>query len=122
MRAACITGHGGNEVVRVGECSDPRRSRGEVLVRIHAAGLNRVDLYMRNSGNGITHRLPQIMGVDGAGTIVEIDDDERRLSVNQHVVLHPGLGFPKLALRLPGCVVTGLVCHPLDKPSCADVS
>ena len=62
MRAAYITGHGSNEVVQVGEWPIPRRSRGEVLVRVHAAGLNRVDLYMRESGAGITHRLPQNNG------------------------------------------------------------
>ena len=92
MRAVYITGHGGNDVVHLGDRQAPQRSRGEALVRIHAAGLNRVDLYMRESGAGITHRLPQIMGVDGAGTVAEIDPDERRLSVGQSVVLHPGVG------------------------------
>ena len=67
MKAAFLTGHGGNEVVTVGERPLPPRAPGQVRVRLHAATLNRVDLYMRDSGAGITHRLPQIMGVDGAG-------------------------------------------------------
>ena len=50
MKAAYLTGHGGNEVVTVGERPMPERSAGEVLVRLHAATLNRVDLYMRDSG------------------------------------------------------------------------
>ncbi|NML18000.1 zinc-binding dehydrogenase [Azohydromonas sp. G-1-1-14] len=91
MRAAYLTGHGGNEVVCVGPRPRPVRAPGEVLVRMRAATLNRVDLYMRDSGAGITHRLPQIMGIDGAGTVEEADADEPLLQVGQRVLLHPGI-------------------------------
>ena len=89
MRAAFITGHGGNEEVKVGDFPDPVRGPGEVLIRLHAATVNRVDLYMRDSGAGIRHRLPQIMGLDGAGTVSAIDEDEKRVHVGQRVVVHP---------------------------------
>ena len=79
MKAAWITGHGGSEVVALGECARPARSDGQVLVRLRAATANRVDLYMRDSGAGITHRLPQVMGLDGTGTIEEVDADEALL-------------------------------------------
>lgn len=102
MRAVYLTGHGGNDVVAVGERPVPSRARGEVLVRMRGGGLNRVDLYMRDSGAGITHRLPQIMGLDGAGTVVDADDDERRLSVGQAVVLHPGIGCGRCEFCLRG--------------------
>lgn len=92
MKAVCITGHGGNEVVEVREHVLPARAAGEVRVRMRAATLNQVDLYMRNSGAGITHRLPQIMGLDGAGTIEDVDAGEPYLHVGQEVVLHPGVG------------------------------
>lgn len=91
MKAAWITGHGGNEVVAVADVNAPGRKPGEVLVRMHAATLNQVDLYMRNSGAGITHQLPQIMGLDGAGVVEALDPSERSLSVGQQVVLHPGI-------------------------------
>jgi NADPH:quinone reductase-like Zn-dependent oxidoreductase len=91
MKAAFITGHGGNEVVAIGERPRPRRAPGEVLVRMRAATLNRVDLYMRDSGAGITHRLPQVMGIDGAGTVEEVDAAEPLLQVGQRVLLHPGI-------------------------------
>ena len=91
MKAVFITGHGGNEVVAVGERPMPVRRPGEVLVRLKAATLNRVDLYMRDSGAGITHHLPQIMGLDGAGVVEETDSDEPWLSTGQPVVLHPGV-------------------------------
>ena len=92
MKAVFITGHGGNEVVELRDCERPVRQAGEVLVRMHAATLNQVDLYMRNSGAGITHQLPQIMGLDGAGVVEELDGTERELSVGQRVVIYPGLG------------------------------
>ena len=51
----------------------PVRRPGEALLRVHAAGLNRVDLYMRDDGTGITHTLPQVLGVEAAGVIAEAD-------------------------------------------------
>lgn len=91
MRAAFITGHGGNEVVQIGQRPEPIRAPGEILVRVKAATLNRVDLYMRDSGAGITHTLPQIMGLDGAGVVEEVGADERGIKVGDRVVLHPGV-------------------------------
>lgn len=38
-----------------------------------AGSLNRVDLYMRDNGAGITHVLPQVMGIDAAGIVVEAE-------------------------------------------------
>lgn len=91
MKAVFITGHGGNEVVRVDDCARPVRQPGDVLVRMHAATLNQVDLYMRNSGAGIRHQLPQIMGLDGAGVVEEVDATEQLLKPGQKVVIHPGV-------------------------------
>ena len=72
MKAASIVGHGGNEVVTVGPRPMPQPGPGEVRVRLHAATVNRVDLYMRDSGAGITHTLPLVMGIDGAGCVTTI--------------------------------------------------
>lgn len=91
MTAACIVAHGGNEAVQVLQRPRPERAPGEVLVRLHAATVNRVDLYMRDSGEGITHRLPQIMGLDGAGVVEDVDAAESQLRPGQSVVVHPGI-------------------------------
>lgn len=92
MLAAYLTGHGGNEVVTVGPRPMPQRRPGEVLIKILAATLNRVDLYMRDSGQGITHNLPQILGLDACGVVVETDAGETRLKPGQRVALHPAIG------------------------------
>jgi NADPH:quinone reductase-like Zn-dependent oxidoreductase len=91
MRAVYLTGHGGNEVVVVGERPAPERQPGEVLVRMHAATLNRVDLYMRDSGAGITHKLPQTMGLDGAGVIEALDAGDHGLQIGQKVQVYPAV-------------------------------
>lgn len=105
MKAAFLTGHGGNEVVSIGERPDPVRRPGEVLVRMRWATLNRVDLYMRDSGAGITHRLPQILGLDGMGIVEETDAGERLIAPGQQVVLHPAIGCGRCEFCLRGDIV-----------------
>lgn len=102
MKAAFLTGHGGNEVVAVGERPLPARAPGEVRVRLQAATLNRVDLYMRDSGAGITHHIPQILGLDGAGVIDQIDAGDPLLQVGQRVLLHPGIACGRCEFCLRG--------------------
>ena len=110
MQAVVLTGHGGNEVVEVQRLPKPTRAPGEVLVRVHAATLNQVDLYMRNSGAGITHRLPQIMGLDAAGVVEACDADEPRLRVGQRVLVYPGVtcGRCEFCLRGEGVLCTSM--------------
>ncbi len=91
MQAVYLTGHGGNEVVAIGERPMPVRQPGEVLVHLHAATLNRVDLYMRDSGAGITHTLPQVMGIDGAGVVETVEEGYPGLKVGDRVLLYPGV-------------------------------
>lgn len=118
MRAALLTGHGGNEVVRIGERPVPPRGRGEVRVRLHAASLNQVDLYMRNSGAGITHPLPMILGVDGAGVVDTVDDDEPTLRPGQRVMLYPALHCGRCEFCLRGdpvlCTTVGYLGEHRD--------
>jgi NADPH:quinone reductase-like Zn-dependent oxidoreductase len=58
---------------------------GKARVRLRAASVNRVDLYMRDNGAGITHELPQTLGVDGVGDVVEAEG----FSTGERVILYP---------------------------------
>ncbi len=107
MKAAFITGHGGNDIVQVRAHHLPERMPGEVRVHMRAATLNQVDLYMRNSGAGITHRLPQVMGLDGAGTIEACDEGDPLLRPGQEVVIHPGVACGRCAFCQRG---DGVLC------------
>ncbi len=53
--------------------ADPTAASGELVLKVVAGSLNRVDLYMRDSGAGITHVLPQVMGIDAAGIVLEAE-------------------------------------------------
>lgn len=108
MKAAYIIGHGSADAVVYGDRPIPQRQPGDVLVQMHAATLNRVDLYMRDSGAGITHQLPQIMGLDGAGIVVEADASESRLRTGQRVVLHPGVSCGRCEFCRRG---EGVLCN-----------
>ena len=92
----------------VGERPRPQRKPGEVLLRLSAATVNRVDLYMRDSGAGITHSLPQIMGLDGAGTVAEVDESETRWRPGDAVVVYSGVvcGRCEFCLRGEGVLCT----------------
>ena len=70
---------------------DPIPAPGESVMRVVASSLNRVDLYMRDSGVGITHKLPQVMGVEGAGEIVEARARQRAAAGDESDPLFRGV-------------------------------
>lgn len=72
----------------LGDAAQPRPGAQDVLVRMLAASLNRVDIYMRDSGAGITHTLPQIMGVDGVGEVVSAPEGSK-LVPGSRMILYP---------------------------------
>lgn len=72
----------------LGDMPSPPRPPGHVRLRMIAASVNRVDLYMRDSGAGITHELPLIMGVDGVGEVLEADPDSG-LAPGRPAILYP---------------------------------
>ncbi|BDG09418.1 NAD(P)H-quinone oxidoreductase [Anaeromyxobacter paludicola] len=75
MRAVTFTGKGGPEVVAVREVEDPAPARGEVLVRVRAAALNRADLLQRRGlyppPRGTRDDIP---GLELAGEVVRCGD------------------------------------------------
>jgi zinc-binding alcohol dehydrogenase/oxidoreductase len=89
MLAARIHKEGGPEVVVVEEVPDPAPGRGEVLVRLRAASLNHLDVWVRRGLPSVPK--PRILGADGAGVVEALGDGVRGLAVGDRVVLNPGL-------------------------------
>ena len=58
MRAIRVHEFGGPEVLKLEDVAMPKPSSGEVLVRIHAAGVNPYDTYMRAGTYAIKPALP----------------------------------------------------------------
>ena len=89
MLAARIHEDGGPEVVQVEEAPDPVAGPGEVLVRLHAASMNHLDVWVRKGLPSVPK--PRILGADGAGMVEALGDGVSGLSVGQRVVINPGL-------------------------------
>ncbi|MCP4328187.1 MAG: zinc-binding dehydrogenase [Alphaproteobacteria bacterium] len=88
MRAVYLTGHDGLESVVVGKRQKPEPGPGEVLIKVAASSINRVDLYMANDGSGFRHELPLTLGVDGAGVIEAVGPYVRSRQPGERVVLY----------------------------------
>ncbi len=91
MKAALLTRHGGNDVLSVGSLPDPVAGPGEVLVRISAAALNRLDIFVRNGIPGVPVDFPHVPGADGCGRVEALGSGVTGLVVGERVVLQPGL-------------------------------
>ncbi len=73
MRAVVITRPGGPEVLAVREVPRPVPGAGEVLVRVHAAGLNRADLLQREGRYPAPAGAPaEIPGLEFAGEVAAL--------------------------------------------------
>lgn len=70
MHAVLYQHHGGPEVLEHQEVPDPEPGDGEVLVRVEAIGVNFRDVYERE-GRSYVLEPPAIVGVEGAGRIVD---------------------------------------------------
>jgi len=72
MKTVLFHQHGGPEVLQYTDFPTPEPKPGEALVRLRAASLNRMDIFVRNGWPGLKLELPHINGADGAGEIIEI--------------------------------------------------
>jgi NADPH:quinone reductase-like Zn-dependent oxidoreductase len=73
----------------VEEVPDPVAGPGEVLVRLRAASLNHLDVWVRRGLPSVPK--PRILGADGAGVVEALGDGVDGLVVGERVVLNPGL-------------------------------
>ncbi|MER8570892.1 zinc-binding dehydrogenase [Mesorhizobium sp. M1338] len=69
MRAIQPNRFGGPEVLEVIDLPTPVPQAGEVLVRVHAAGINFFEVLMRADRYAVTPQLPMILGVEAAGVV-----------------------------------------------------
>jgi NADPH:quinone reductase-like Zn-dependent oxidoreductase len=93
VKGLTLSAHGGLEQLRVrDDLAVPRiRRRDDVRVRIRAAALNHLDLFVVGGLPGVTIVPPWIMGADGTGVIEEIGEDVHTVSVGDTVVINPGI-------------------------------
>src|SRR6059036_1154568 len=85
MKAIRVHEFGGPEVLRLEEVPAPRPGAGQVLVRMHAIGVNPVETYIRSGKYARLPELPYTPGNDGAGVVEQIGEGVTAFSVGDRV-------------------------------------
>jgi NADPH:quinone reductase-like Zn-dependent oxidoreductase len=91
MKAFIIERYGKGDRVRAGDMPDPELRDDDVLVQIHAASVNPLDIKLRNGEFKLIlpYRLPLILGNDLAGVVVRVGSRVRRFKPGDEVYARP---------------------------------
>ena len=91
MKAFVIDRYGSGVRVRAGDMPDPVMRDDDVLVRIHAAGVNPLDSKIRSGEFKLLlpYRLPLILGNDVAGVVLKVGSRVRRFKPGDEVYARP---------------------------------
>ena len=85
MKAIRVHEFGAPEVMKLEEIPAPRPEAGQVLVCVHATGVNPADTYMRSGNYAIKPPLPYTPGVDAAGIIEAVGAGVTRVKPRDRV-------------------------------------
>jgi len=85
MKAIRVHEFGGPEVLKLEDVPTPKPSAGQVLVRIHAAGVNPYDTYMRAGTYAVKPALPYTPGSDGAGVVEAVGEGVKKVKQGDRV-------------------------------------
>jgi NADPH2:quinone reductase len=109
MRAIIVEKFGGPEVLHFQHLPDLKPGPDQVMVRVHAAGLNPVDGYIRSGNYFRLPPLPYTPGMDGAGLVESVGSQVRGYRKGQRVYLSGSITgtHAELCLCLPSQI------HPL---------
>jgi NADPH:quinone reductase-like Zn-dependent oxidoreductase len=111
MKAIVVHQYGGPEVLKYEDYPDPVAGQGEVLVRVAAAGVNPID-YKRRAGltkDFYPLKFPGLIGVDVAGTVINIGPGVEGFSVGDQVFSMADNTYAEL------CVVNAAVLAKVPK-------
>ena len=85
MKAIQVQEFGGPEQLKLVEIPTPKPAAGQVLVRVHAAGVNPYDTYMRAGTYAVKPPLPYTPGSDAAGIIEAVGDGVKKVKPGDRV-------------------------------------
>ena len=102
MKAVRFHSHGDVSVLRYEDAPAPLARPGDVVVRVRACALNRLDLWQRRGLDRVTIPLPHISGADVAGEILTVGEGTTDWVPGDRVMLQPGLSCGRCAACLAG--------------------
>lgn len=85
MKAIRVHEFGDPEVLKLEDVPDLRPGPGQVVVRIHAAGVNPVETYIRSGAYAVKPNLPYTPGNDAGGVIMAVGDGVTRVKAGDRV-------------------------------------
>jgi NADPH:quinone reductase-like Zn-dependent oxidoreductase len=91
MKAVIIQEHGGPDKLRIEEIPDPEYSEDEVVIKVHSAGLNHLDIWVRKGRGNLNLPKPHILGSDAAGVVVAAGANVTNVNAGDEVIINPGL-------------------------------
>ena len=105
MKAISIDKFGGPEVCRLVDTDIQPPAAGEIAVRLAYAGVNFMDIYMRNGtyarSQTYTTPLPMTIGMEGAGTVTALGEHVTDFAVGERVAFCLVRGAYAEALNVP---------------------
>ena len=109
MKAIRVHQFGGPEALKLEEVPTPKPDSGHVLVRVHAAGVNPYDTYMRAGTYAIKPPLPYTPGSDAAGLVESVGPVVKQVKPGDRVYVAKSVSgaYAEYALALESQV------HPL---------
>ncbi|MDL1879296.1 zinc-binding dehydrogenase [Cytophagia bacterium CHB2] len=110
MKQVFITKPGGVEVLKIQERDDPRPKRGEVLIRVKAAGINFADIMARKGIYPDAPKPPCVVGYEVSGIIESVGEGVETTRLGAEVVALTRFGGYSEMVRVP-------VAQVFDKPA-----
>ena len=91
MKAFIVDRYKKKGALRFGDMPEPKPRDDDVLVQVHAAGLNQLDSKIRDGEFKLIlpYRPPFILGHDVAGTVVDVGSNVRRLKPGDEIYARP---------------------------------
>jgi len=91
VKAFILHGYGSADNVRLGDMPDPTLRDDDVMIQVHAAGVNPVDARIRDGDFKafLRYRLPIVLGCDAAGVVVSVGSRVRRFKPGDEVYARP---------------------------------
>jgi NADPH:quinone reductase-like Zn-dependent oxidoreductase len=103
MRALTLTATGSLDHLRVQDVPLPPLERpDDVRIRVRAAALNHLDLFVARGLPGVTYQFPHVMGADGAGEVDAVGAAVTTWSRGDAVMINPGLSCGSCAACAAG--------------------
>ena len=103
MRALAMTGFGGLDQLTVTRAPQPKiLAQDQVLVRIVAAAINRIDLFALQGLPKAKYTFPHVMGSDGAGVVEAVGDGVTGIQPGDRVILNPGVACDRCEICRAG--------------------